>query len=119
MKFKLDENFAPGVADVFRRRQHDVHTVVDEQLSGASDDNVLNAAVAEGRVLVTLDRDFTSTLRFPISRSAGVVVFQIHYRVSQSLIQRLVEQFLDAVAGQSVTGKLWIVEPGRIRVHRN
>lgn len=48
------------------------HTVFDERLSGAEDRAVLAAAVAEDRVLVTLDRDFTNVLIFPPESTAGI-----------------------------------------------
>ncbi|MGH9131253.1 MAG: DUF5615 family PIN-like protein [Acidimicrobiales bacterium] len=54
MKVKLDENLGRRTIDVFRTASHDVATVHDEGLAGASDPQVRDAAVAEGRMLVTL-----------------------------------------------------------------
>lgn len=42
-----------------------MHTVIDEGLSGANDVDVLAAAVAEDRALITLDLDFANPMRFP------------------------------------------------------
>ena len=35
------------------------------------------------------------------------------------LLERLIRQFLRALTQMSVAGKLWIVEPGRIRIHQS
>lgn len=118
MKFKLDENFGPSVLALFERRGLDCHTVRDESLSGAEDSAVLAAAVAEQRVLVTLDRDFTNILLYPPEGTAGVAVIQPGRRASRQLLAMMVDSFLAACEKQLIRGKLWIVEPGRIREHK-
>jgi hypothetical protein len=40
-------------------------TVREQGLAGAADEVVFGACIAEGRTLVTLDRDFGQVLRFP------------------------------------------------------
>src|SRR5262249_17736813 len=52
------ENFGPTVHEVFQQRKVDCRTVVGEGLGGSDDEPVKAAAVAEDRILVTLDRDF-------------------------------------------------------------
>ena len=58
MKIKLDENIPGAVAELMRAREFDVDTVLEESLGGRSDPDVLAAATAEGRLLLTLDRGF-------------------------------------------------------------
>jgi hypothetical protein len=55
-------------------------------MQAASDAALIAACTAEARCLVTLDLDFANPLRFPPAGYAGIVV-----------------------------GKLWIIEPGRVR----
>lgn len=62
---KLDENVPDSVATVLREAGHDVALARDQQLVGAVDERVLSVAASEGRVLVTLDRDFTDIRRRP------------------------------------------------------
>ena len=118
MKFKLDENFGQSVLEAFKRRGFDCHTVHDEGLVGAEDPDVLAAAVAEDRVLVTLDRDFTNVLIYPPEATAGVAVVQLGKRISRTLLASAIESFLTACEQKLIRGKLWIIEPGRIREHR-
>jgi predicted nuclease of predicted toxin-antitoxin system len=70
MRFKLDENLSRSIAEIFRTRGHDVMTVRDQELQGASDEQVFEVSVREGRTLVTLDRDLDQ-VRFPARCKRG------------------------------------------------
>ncbi len=118
MKFKLDENFGPAVHEVFRLRGLDCATVAAEGLGGMSDATVLTAAVAEDRVLVTLDRDFTNILVYPPETTCGIAVVQPGRRSSRQFLAGLLDSFLEACGRNQIRGKLWIIEPGRIREHK-
>jgi len=82
MRFKLDENLSRSVAEMFRTRGHDVMTVRDQELQGASDEQVFEVSVREGRTLVTLDRDLGQVLRFPPAASAGIIVIDLGPRAT-------------------------------------
>jgi predicted nuclease of predicted toxin-antitoxin system len=96
---------------------HDVMTVRDQGLQGAVDETVFKVCADEGRILVTLDHDFGQVLRFPPEQSAGLIILEPGPMVTlQSLLDRL-RDFLTLAEVQSPAGALWIVEPGRVRVH--
>jgi hypothetical protein len=59
IRFHLDENVSRGVASALRRRGIDVTTAVDATLIGADDVDQLRFAIAQQRVVVTHDDDFT------------------------------------------------------------
>ncbi len=61
--------------------------------------------------------DFADVTRFPPRASAGVAVIRVPRNPSLVLLEALVRDLLAALTTQSVTGRLWIVETGRIRVH--
>lgn len=58
IRFHLDENVDPAIADGLRHRGVDVTTTGQADLRGASDEKQLEFALSEGRVLVTHDEDF-------------------------------------------------------------
>ncbi len=118
MKFKLDENFGPNVPRVFTERELDGETVHREGLTGSDDQTVLAAAIAEERVLVTMDHDFGNTLLYPPSSTHGIAIINPPPRVSRRFLESMLESFLIAYQGNQLKGKLWIVEPGRIREHQ-
>ncbi len=58
IRFHLDENMPSAVAAGLRLRGLDVTTTPEAELRTASDPLQLDHASAEGRVIVTRDRDF-------------------------------------------------------------
>jgi len=119
MKFKLDENFGTRTQQLFRKVGYDIQTVRDQSLQGCSDQHLYEACCNEQRCLVTLDLDFADVLRFPPTQTNGIVVIRVPQNPSLSLLEQLIQQFLQALIQMSVERKLWIVEVGRIRIHES
>jgi predicted nuclease of predicted toxin-antitoxin system len=59
LHFKVDENVPVDAVPLLAAAGYDCHTVYDERLAGALDPDLAAACRAEGRVLVTLDVDFS------------------------------------------------------------
>jgi predicted nuclease of predicted toxin-antitoxin system len=119
MKFKLDENLGVRIRQVFLDAGHDVQTVRDEQLQGRSDEVIYEVCRLERRCLVTLDPDFSNVLRFPPEPTAGIAVLRPTHGVSLDVLGMLARELVVMLASQSIEGQVWIVEPGRIRIHQS
>lgn len=117
MKLKLDENLSRRAADLVRAAGHDVATVTGQGLRGAADETLFEVCKREGRTLTTLDRDFGQVLRYPPAGSAGIVVLEIGHRVTHAALLERVRELLIVLKTQSPAGALWIIEPGRVRIH--
>jgi len=76
LKFKLDENVDVRLAAVMAGAGHDVDTVLDEGLKGADDNQIYKTCQSTGRVLVTLDLDFSSPIRYSPTDTEGIVVLR-------------------------------------------
>lgn len=116
MKFKLDENLSPELSSLFLHVGHEAHTVLEERLSGAKDEALYARCALEGRVLVTLDLDFSNPLRFPTEGTPGLIVLRPS-RTTAVQIRSLIAAALPSLQEAALRGRLWIIEPGRIRVH--
>lgn len=119
MKFKLDENFGSRTQRLFQESGHDAHAVYEENLQGATDQLLYEMCCDEQRCLVTLDLDFSDVVRFPPDPSGGIVVVRSPQNPTLTLLESLVRMLLQTVAEEQLIGRLWIVEPGRIRLHQS
>ncbi len=117
MKFKLDENLGSRTAGIIAESGHDVATVAQEKLSGTSDERLLEICSAESRCLITLDLDFSDVLRFPPRNTPGIAVLRLPRAASLPLLTGLVQSLLAALHSETITGRLWVVEGGRVRIH--
>ncbi len=93
-------------------------TVADQQMMGSEDEQLFEVCRSEGRVLVTLDHDFGQTLRFPPEITSGIVVLECKGRVTPAMILARMRDLATALRTHQLEGELWIVEPGRIRIHQ-
>jgi predicted nuclease of predicted toxin-antitoxin system len=117
MKIKLDENIGTLGKDLLEADGHDVTTVVSQQLGGATDVRLYESCRGEGRVLVTLDHDSGDVLRFPPEATAGIVVLRCPGRLSPKLVRARIAEFVALLRSRPIDRELWIIEPGRIRIH--
>jgi predicted nuclease of predicted toxin-antitoxin system len=118
VKFKLNENFGTRTQQLFLTAGHDVSTVGSQGLCGCPDRRLFEVCGRESRCLVTLDIDVGDVTRFPPDRSAGIVVLRLPRNPTLSILESLVDTFLRALGDRPLPGRLWMVEPGRIRVHQ-
>ncbi len=117
MRFKLDENIGRRGLELLQAAGHDVMTVREQGLGGAADEKLFKICAGEGRALITLDHDFGQVTRFPPEQGAGVIVLEAGPRASIPAILARLRDFLAVLETRSVAGSLWIVEPGRVRIH--
>ena len=117
MKLKLDENIPGDALVALRSRGVDADSVVEERLAGATDPVVLDAAGADGRMLVTLDRGFGDVRRYPPGTHPGIVVLRpIDQRpatIIATLERLVIHHDLEALAGCIV-----VVQRDMLRVRR-
>ncbi|MEI8370655.1 MAG: DUF5615 family PIN-like protein [Planctomycetia bacterium] len=118
MKLKLDENLGVRGKQLLDAAGHDACTVAAQQLTAADDRHLIEICRREGRALVTLDVDFANPLVFPPADSAGIAVIRLPKRPTAADLQAGLETLVRALNVESLAGRLWIVERGRVRIHQ-
>lgn len=88
MKIKLDENIPHSLSPALVELGHDVRTVVDQGLTGRSDETVWKAVAAEGRLLLTQDVDFSRAAAVEPNPSAGVLLLRLGVPSAAALLRR-------------------------------
>jgi len=115
MKFKVDENLPVEIADLLRSAKHDATTVHSQRLMGAVDPRIIAICREEGRVLVTLDLDFSNVRAYPPKESAGIVVLRVRHQDNPHILT-VFQAALPLIGHYPLQHHLWIVEEGRVRV---
>ena len=114
MIFKIDENLPSDTAALLQEFGFGAHTVREEGLLGANDEVLADVARREGRVFVTLDRDFSNIRAYPPADHAGIVVRRPQTQ-DKLAVKGLLQRLISMLSSESPVGELWIVEPDRIR----
>jgi predicted nuclease of predicted toxin-antitoxin system len=117
VRIKLDENIAASAAVRLAALGHDVHTVIEEELSGHVDSEVWAAAQLEERFLITQDLDFSDKRRFAAGSHAGVLLVRLpdaeQWRISDYLVAWL------STPDASTWERCFVVAtPNKVRVRR-
>lgn len=118
MKIKLDENLGAMGAVFLKAAGFEVATVADQKLLSTPDADLVRKCAAEGRCLVTLDRDFSDPIRYPPRQFAGIIVVRLPDRFRLPLLERALALVVEASKQSDVRGRLWIAEIDRIREYQ-
>jgi predicted nuclease of predicted toxin-antitoxin system len=114
-RFKLDENLPRDAHTLLTAAGHDSHSAIDESLGGASNPKVIEACLNENRILVSLDLDFADIRLYPPSKYQGIWVLRPADQSVENTVSVL-RGALSLLGREPTDGRLWIVEPGRVRV---
>ena len=118
LRFFSDQCVPAEITGILKRNGHQV-TLLREVLPIRSVDAVVIAKAQElDAILLSLNGDFADIVAYPPSAYAGIVAVQLHNHpeVIPSLMERLLN-YLSANPQQSFYhGKLFVVEPHRIRI---
>lgn len=96
MRFLIDMGLATGVARWLRGRGHDAVHIRAEGLQRLPDPEIFEKAVAEDRIILTVDLDFTEIAALSRGSLTSVVVFRLRNPRAQRVLERL-QSILPAV----------------------
>ena len=112
MRILTGENISPVIVVALEAAGHDV-LAVTTAMPAAPDDAVMERAVAEGRVLVTEDKDFGELAFRRGHRPPAVIRLALPGFQPSQKAARLCEVLADD--GKEIAGQAVVIEPDRIR----
>jgi predicted nuclease of predicted toxin-antitoxin system len=115
LRFKLDENLPRLVEPALRDLGHNVESAQSEGLAGATDPRLLAACVAEDRILVTLDLDFSDIREYRPGSHRGIWVVRPPQQTFDSVL-RLVLSAVRLAATERTARQLWVIDDRRVRI---
>lgn len=116
MKLLVDANLSPSVAEGLRTAGFEAVHVVDLGLVTASDDEIFDAASAEGLTVVTADSDFGMLLALRRATSPSVV--QLRHVAELGSLEHvgLLSANLPQIADDLDRGAIALLSPTRLAV---
>lgn len=115
MRFLLDVNLSPAMADWLRQEGHDAVHVRDIGLSTLPDRDLFARAVTDDRIIITFDLDFGDVVGAIGGAGPGVLLLRLRSARQLHMRQR-VQAAISLAADALRTGSVVLVEDARIRV---
>jgi predicted nuclease of predicted toxin-antitoxin system len=118
VKFLIDNNLSPLLADALKASGHDAMHVRDLGMQAALDEAVLERARADGQVLISADTDFGGLLAR--SKASNPSVILIRRLVGRRAAEQasIILANLDQVAEDLATGAVVVLHEDLLRVRR-
>ena len=116
MKFLLDENQSPLIAELLTTAGHDAVHVRELNLSEASDADIMQAASEQGRVIVSADTDFGELLARTNASEPSILLLRRTDARRARDVAELILANLDQVAQDLDNGAIVTIETSRVRV---
>jgi predicted nuclease of predicted toxin-antitoxin system len=104
MRFLVDESTGPWVAQWLREHGYEVFSVF-EQSRGIDDEEIIQKAFAENRILITNDKDFGDKIFRDQKPHKGVVLLRLADErsfVKIEVLERLLNSHMDKLENQFV-----------------
>jgi predicted nuclease of predicted toxin-antitoxin system len=106
--FRLD------VAEALRAEGYEVLRASEVGQSRADDAEILQKAIDENRILITLDEHFGDWVVLPLSQHSGVIRLKVNPTTSENVLDLLIP-FLRSHAFEEFKDHLVIVSPKRVK----
>ena len=115
MKFLADECVYLVTVLALRKLGHAVITAHEAGLDGQPDEQILEYAQKENRILLTADLDFSNIRRYPPKSYCGIIVLKIRPHNAHE-VHTTLRHFLATASEASVWKTLVIVDRNKYRV---
>lgn len=118
LRFFCDHCVPTEIADGSRSPSTDVYVLRDYLPTDSPDQNVIEKAKSLESILVSLNGDFADIVAYPPHDYCGIIAIQLHDHPEAipSLMRGLREFLAQHDDATYYRGKLFIIEPHRIRI---
>ena len=118
IRFLVDADLPRSVVSALRQQGHYADDVREVGLSSASDDAILRFATARGYTLISADKGFTNTLRYPLRSHHGIIVARFPPHTPAPKKVRLLLRWIHTLQEADLPGNLLIIQSKGVRIRR-
>ena len=118
LKFVIDEDIPRSTGIILKENGYDILDIRDHGLRGEKDEKIYEFAQENGAVVLTGDRGFGNTQRFPLGEHNGIVVTNFPNEMPTSMINQQLLVRLKHINEDDYKGNVIIIEPLKIRIRR-
>lgn len=115
MRFLVDANLSPRVAERLRSEGHDAVAAREVGLADASDDEILDHAIGDDRVIISHDTDFGSLLAFRRLSAPSFILIRSSDPLTPDEQAGLIVANLDTVSEDLAAGAIIVFARGHLR----
>lgn len=112
LRIYLDQMFQLDVAESLRGEGYDVMRASEFGQARADDQEILQKAIEENRILITLDEHFGDWVILPLKQHPGVIRLKVNPTTSKNVIEILLP-FLKLYSSDQLKNHLVILSPKR------
>ena len=112
LKLYMDQMLRRDVAQALLGEGHDVMRASEVGRARADDHEILQKAITEDRILITLDEHFGDWVILPLSKHPGVIRLKVNPTTSKNVIELLLP-FLRLHTSEQFKNHLVILSPKR------
>jgi predicted nuclease of predicted toxin-antitoxin system len=117
MKIFADECVYAITTKTLREWGHDVETAQEAGLSGHEDNELLQYATSQNRILISIDMDFSNAFRFIPSSHSGIIILKIRPATIED-VHQVLRQLLESFSEDKLRKSLVMVDRTKYRVRR-
>jgi len=117
MRLLTDANVFVPMVDGLRILGHDVFDIKEQRLNDLSDSEIYELAQRLNRIIVSMDKDFSSILLYPPGEHHGIIVAKL-YRLSVADATRIFIDSFRILKYDDIKGNIVIIDKKKTRIRK-
>lgn len=116
LKFLAHENIASRIIIKILENGFDIKRI-DKISPGLSDDDIIEIAQKENRIILTHDKDFANIYKYPLKKHEGVILIRLKNQSPKNVIKYLIP--LIKQGKEKLNNSLAILNEQGTRIYKN
>lgn len=117
MKFLADMPVSPKTVEKLCEKGYDAVHLFSLGMKKADDEEVVEFAKQENRIILTMDLGFGEILAHSKEQRPGVIIFRVSHS-TPTKVNSLLFDLLNSEASSDIEGSIIIIEEARVRIRK-